>query len=761
VACALALIVGISAAYVPSFHAPFLFDDEGSVTGNPSLAHLGGALSPPSGTTVSGRPVLNLSFALTAAAFGPAPAGFHAVNLAVLVLSSLLLLGVARRTAQHLKLPRPLLTAFFIAALWSAHPLLTESVTYIVQRAESLMGLFFLATLYCFIRGAGIGTRDSPAWLALACAACLLGMGTKEVMVAAPLVVYLYDRTFLSRGFGAAIGRRPWFYAGLAATWAALAAFVASAHGRGGTAGFSSGQPWWRYAAAQPAAVLHYLRLAVWPAGLVFDYGSQPPPLDLWGALAAAVVAVLVIASVRGVLRGTTAGFLGACFFAVLAPSSSFVPIATEFMAEHRMFLPLAVVASALIPLGFRWLGGLAVPVFSVAAAAFLVLTWQRNETYRSAEAIWADAAARRPGNARAQDNLGFALFKEEGRGRDAITHYRQALRLQPDYAEAHYDLAYALVAQPGGLAEAIENFEAALKLRPGMPEAHYNLARALEHVPGRQSEAEWHYAEAARLRPGFAEAHYNLGCLLLTEPGRAAQAASQFEEAVRLTPDDAGAHYNLGRSLDLLPGHAGDARIQYEDAIRLRPGYAEAHLGLGSEPGADPASAERELREAVRLKPDLIQARLALGYLLESSGRLSQAAEQYRLAIRADDSVSAAHFNLGNVLGRMGSSSAAVPEFAEAVRLDPSNVAARCNLGNALSAEGRQGEAFVQYESAISLRPDDPTIRINYAVILLDSPGNEAKAAEQLNAALRIAPANAQARRMLAALGASAPANR
>jgi Flp pilus assembly protein TadD len=108
-----------------------------------------------------------------------------------------------------------------------------------------------------------------------------------------------------------------------------------------------------------------------------------------------------------------------------------------------------------------------------------------------------------------------------------------------------------------------------------------------------------------------------------------------------------------------------------------------------------------------------------------------------------------------------MGSSSAAVPEFAEAVRLDPSNVAARCNLGNALSAEGRQGEAFVQYESAISLRPDDPTIRINYAVILLDSPGNEAKAAEQLNAALRIAPANAQARRMLAALGASAPANR
>ena len=755
------LVAATAAAYVPSFHAPFLFDDEGSVTGNPSLASLAGALRPPAGATVSGRPVLNLSFALTAAAFGPGPAGFHAVNLAVLLASSLLLFGLVRRTAERLALPRPLAAAFFTAALWSAHPLITESTTYIVQRAESLMGLFFLATLYCFVRGTWDGRGDSRAWLALAWAACLLGMGTKEVMVSAPVVVLLYDRTFLSGGFGAALRRRPWFYAALAATWAALAVCVASAHGRGGTAGFSSGQSWWRYAAAQPAAILHYLRLSVWPAGLVFDYGGRPPPLSSWGILAMPVVVLLVAASVRGVRRGTAAGFLEASFLAILAPSSSFVPVATEYMAEHRMFLPLAAVTSALVALGFRWLGRAAVPVCSAAAAALLVLTWQRNEDYRSSESIWTDTAARMPGNARAQLNLGFAYSQEPGRARDAIARYRQALRLEPDFVQAHCDLAYALLQEPGGLGESIGHYEEALRLNPDLPEVHYNLGVAYEHLQGRQKEAEEHYAEAARLRPAYAEAHYNLGSLLLSAPGGASAAASEFEKVIRLRPGEARARYSLGRALDLLPGRAGDAREEYRAAIRLNPDYAEAHLGLGSDLSGQPDAAEKELREAIRLRPDLVAARLGLGYLLESSGRLGEAAGQYRLAIQSDASSSTAHYNLGNVLGRMGSAPEAISEYEEAVRLDPSNVAARCNLGNLLRSRGRRAEALAQYGAAVSLRPDDPAIRINFAVILLDSPGNVARAAEQLAAALRLDPSSAQARRMIQSLGAPAPARR
>jgi hypothetical protein len=111
-----------------------------------------------------------------------------------------------RRTLGPRSDRRAFLVAFSAALLWALHPLQTESVTYIVQRAESLMGLFYLLTLYCFIRGAA---EEGSRWYIPCVGACLLGMATKEVMVSAPLVVLLYDRTFVAGSFREA-STRPW-----------------------------------------------------------------------------------------------------------------------------------------------------------------------------------------------------------------------------------------------------------------------------------------------------------------------------------------------------------------------------------------------------------------------------------------------------------------------------------------------------------------------------------------------------------------------
>ena len=100
-------------------------------------------------------------------------------------------------------------------------PLQTESVTYIIQRTEALVGLFYLLTLYCVIRGAT--SRRSMSWYAAAVAACLLGMATKEVMATAPVIVLLYDRTFLAGSFREAWRRRYGLYLALAATWGVVA----------------------------------------------------------------------------------------------------------------------------------------------------------------------------------------------------------------------------------------------------------------------------------------------------------------------------------------------------------------------------------------------------------------------------------------------------------------------------------------------------------------------------------------------------------
>ena len=152
------------------------------------------------------------------------------MNLAIHLLAALALFGIVRRTLELPAVARRFgergatPVAFCIALLWVVHPLLTEAVTYLSQRAESLMGLFFLLTLYCFLRAA-VSQRPG-AWRVGAVAACALGMGCKQVMAAAPLVALLYDRCFLAGSFREALRRRRGLYLALAATWLLLAVSV-------------------------------------------------------------------------------------------------------------------------------------------------------------------------------------------------------------------------------------------------------------------------------------------------------------------------------------------------------------------------------------------------------------------------------------------------------------------------------------------------------------------------------------------------------
>ena len=199
--------------------------------------------------------------------------------------------------------------ALAAAALWALHPLQTESVTCIAQRTESLCGLFYLLTLYAFARATLLAVQPAPGWsaltptrwLVLSVLSCLLGMATKEVMVTAPVLVFLFDRTFVARSFAAAWRARRSYYVALAATWLGLLALLFLGSGaRGASAGFGLGVTGWTYLLKQGEAVLLYLRLAVWPYPLVLDYGTAVgrPDLPFLGQ-GLAVVALLLGACSR------------------------------------------------------------------------------------------------------------------------------------------------------------------------------------------------------------------------------------------------------------------------------------------------------------------------------------------------------------------------------------------------------------------------------------------------------------------------------
>ncbi len=149
------------AAFSNSFAGPFVFDDIPSIVKNPTIRQLWPlwpTLCPPrDGETVTGRPLLNLSLAINYAVSGQRVWSYHAANLGIHVFAALLLFGILRRsfllpTMRDRWGTAALPLALVVALLWAIHPLQTESVTYIVQRAESLVGLFYFLTLYCFVR---------------------------------------------------------------------------------------------------------------------------------------------------------------------------------------------------------------------------------------------------------------------------------------------------------------------------------------------------------------------------------------------------------------------------------------------------------------------------------------------------------------------------------------------------------------------------------------------------------------------------------
>ena len=625
--------------YWNSFAGVLVFDDGLAIVQNVTIRSLwppGPVLSPRrGGSPVAGRPVVNLSLAVNYALGGLDPWGYHAVNLAVHILAALMLFGIIRRTLLLPRLRnrfsgRSTGLALAAALLWLVHPLQTESVTYICQRAESLAGLLYLGTMYCCLRA--FQTDKGIGWAIAGVVLCLVGMATKETMVTAPLVVLLYDRTFVSQSFRQALRKRWGLYASLAATWVLLAALVYLAANRGGTAGFGQGVSSWDYAKTQFGAIVHYLRLCFWPNPLVVDYATKLAA-GFWKVVPQAIVVVLLLTATLVAMRHWPwAGFCGACFFLILSPSSSFVPVVTQTMAEHRMYLPLAAVIVMVVVLadwawgrlrssfasvgrlsaGVRW--GIPVTLVGALVAGEVYLTILRNNDYRSDLAIWQDTVRKVPSNYRARSSLGIALAAR-GQVGEAIQQYHQALELEPRYPEAHNNLGVALESQ-GQVAQAIEQYQQALEFSPTFAEAHYNLGTMLASR-GQVAEAIEHYRQALESDPGLAKVHNNLGVMLVSR-GQVADAVQHYRQAIKLEPSYAKAHCNLGLAL-ASQGQMAEAIEQYRLALKANPDLVEAHynLGVALESQGQVAEAIEQYHQALRLKPDLAEAREKLNAAL------------------------------------------------------------------------------------------------------------------------------------------------
>lgn len=575
-----ALVFAGATVYANALTDPFVFDDARQIVENGRIHELGSSF-------YGHRPVTNLTFGINHAIGGLSVAGYHVVNLAIHIFAALTLYGIVRRTLTTERLREvwggsSVWIAFAVALLWLIHPLQTESVSYISQRSESLMGLWYLLTLYCVLRGAT--TSRGSVWLVAAVACCGLGMGSKAVMITAPITVFLFDRIYLADSTAQLIKRRGLLYLALMGTWlvpvvTGLVREVLDPTTTAATVGFGvrSITPV-EYAMTQPGVVLQYLKLSVWPQSLCIDYHWRPVTSLLEsGAIGIVIVLALLLWTILAVVRRPTVGFIGVWFFLVLAPTSSFVPL-TEPLAEHRMYLPLIAVvlvgvlgvhALLVDMLGRKSLarGVLATLLLILVAAPLAYGTIQRNHDYSDPMTLWRSVATQRPTNPRPHYEMGKVLH-DHGAFIDAESALLLAIELDENHADAHRLLGLCYTKQ-NRHREAFETLTRAMQLGRSDADvlAHLGISST---VLAEYDRAIEYFEQSLELEPDVVLALYHYGNALLMAD-RADKALKPLERVIELSPNHIPAYKTLAIVLAKV-GRDQDALDLCNKGLQLRP---------------------------------------------------------------------------------------------------------------------------------------------------------------------------------------------
>ena len=683
VVCVVTILASGIAAYCNSFQVPFLFDDIARIVNEPSIQ----TLWPPSvAMQNSNRPFVQYTFAMNVACHGFDVFGFHVANLGIHLSGALFLFGFVKRTLLRCGSRYSVsasLVAFSIALIWVVHPLNTQAVTYIVQRLESLMGLAYLATLYFFARSQD--SRSGWFWLLCSIAACAIGMGCKEVMVSAPLIVLWYDRAFIASDWRELFLKRKYFYVLLASTWTVLA--WSMLHYRldysNGSLLQVEGISPWTYLLSQSSVLVHYLYLAFWPRGQCV-YPAWPVSNSIQEVLPQFLfMSVLLGLTVWAVVRHRRWSFLGGCFFLVLAPTSSVIPI-KDLAFEHRMYLPLAAVIALVLTGTYELLSRIGISVASairihvgtsvLLASAFGIAAFERNKVFVSEISVWKDTLEKSPRNVTVWVGLGGLLAKEK-RYEEAREHFERALEIAPNDSSANANFAGLLIE----LREydlAGQHLERAFQKSPNELDAITNMAH-LQSRLANYSEAVKYYEAAVISLPNDEELQSSLiGSQIRS--GNYSDAARCSLANLGRRPNSAKANLDYASAL-IANGRHSEAVMYCEKAIALDEQLSMAHATLATLETKTEKAIERMSR-AISLEPMSFDYNRFLGDMLIGT-KPKDAVEHYEIALKSEPESIEVLLKLGSAWDACGFPEKGIPYLEQVTKLLPDWIEARQSL--------------------------------------------------------------------------------
>ena len=480
------------------------------------------------------RPVTYLTFYFNHLVGGDDTTTYRLLNIAIHMGNGLLLFCFIRRLIRRDSFS--LLAAATAGLLFIAHPLATESVTYITQRFESLATFFCLLALLLHVRARSASSVLQRRTLAAAAiVATALSMLSKETGVVTPVLMVLLDCLHFQDRLPAALRRA----AGSLALLPMVPLLIVSAHWAQETAPLTVSNllnitnhgihpyPLSAYLLTQVSAWISYLRLLVLPIGQNFDhaYPLITSPLDARFIIAFLITVSLIAGAWLYFRRqskksGAIVLFGMLWYFISLLPSSSIVPL-PDLFAEHRCYLPSVgiffVLAAGLHRL-LNFSSGLLegrVMLYSLSSLSILLLsisTLLRNEVLRNRETLWKDALAKGSNTARVWKGLGIVNCYSD-KIDEAARCFERALEVDSDDVEAWLNLC-TLYIKTVQAEKALEASERGLRAMPRSVQMVQLRGTAMV-MAGRVQEGLNHWEMILKAYPNFRPAHLSMAEVL------------------------------------------------------------------------------------------------------------------------------------------------------------------------------------------------------------------------------------------------------
>jgi len=585
----------ISVTYSNTLNSPFVFDDQANIV-NRQAIHItelsaGSIKGVIDKSLLKNRPVANISFALNHYISGFEVGNYHLVNIIIHFINGLLVYFIALLTFAFTKnndrVETDERTIFFMAltaaCLFVLHPVQTQSVTYIVQRMNSLSVMFYLAALLLFIMGRKQITRVRYGMYSASFVSWLLALGSKEIAATLPVVLFLYEW---------------YFFRDLDKVWLKKQIPFVIIYGiiLIGLSGLFIGTSPWEiimnhYQArdftmmerllTEMRVLVFYLSLVVLPLPSRLNLlHAFPLSASLCHPITTLIsmlfLVLLLILAINIARKQKLHSFCILWFYIHLAMESSFIGL--EIIYEHRLYLPMVGICIAVSYLIFNLSTRLAMTtIICTVLCLFLgTSTYIRNSDWATAESIWKDVVSKNPESHRAQYNLG-NVYRDQIGPEHAVRHYQKALEIKPDYSIAYNNLAMTY-SDMGDVELAIELFLKAIQSHPENPNAYYNLALNLANK-GNIVEAIRYYYSAIELKPDYAAAWYNVGNLH-ERLGELDKAQTSYRRAIKWESQKAEAYNNLGILL-ANQSKFPDAINNFNQAIIAQPKLFPPYINL------------------------------------------------------------------------------------------------------------------------------------------------------------------------------------